>query len=292
MNELLLVGDSRLRGYFPRGERFKELKVSVLTRSGGNMEELMNLLNGRVNNKVKVIIVIGFFCDITYLSCLPDGSYKGLSKIKIDIDYSNITLNVTYWSRKLEREYGTKVIWTVPYIPDFLKCNKARVERLKMEPMNRREERECIEAAWLMEKHCDELLKRLGNAAVLTVDLRKAKYMQPALAEARDGLHLSKRGQEEVLTQAVDEALNKSKENKETPEHVKRDNLFTPKRRKYNRDRRRKNRMRKTLKRKESEKKTTAPDEIPAFERMDAPTVAMEIIKRHGSTEVSRFLAQ
>lgn len=272
-NDIIIVGDSRINGFYPRGSVFKDKKIKVVTRSGARLDDLMKLMEQKESLKNGgLVVVIGFFCDFTYLSVLANGMYKGLCKARNELDYSNLVLNVTYWTRRLEREMKVRVIWTIPYIPNILQYNQTRVSKYKLEPLNRRESRECIESSIIVNRHCDELQRRLSNAAVRTVDLRNKRCVDLAIQNAYDGLHLVGEWKQCAFEEIVVDAMELSSRNVVEPNHVIRDKLLTPLRRKYNRNKRKRNRLNRKLR------------------NEDVKSVASAIINKHTKQELREFL--
>lgn len=286
---ILLIGDSRLRGYYPRNLE-NGRRAKVVTQPGASFFDIVNIAKREVNPTVGLVIVVGFFCDLTYLSTLPNGSKKGLSKVRRDVDYSSMVLEVTYWTRRLERENGIHILWTVPYIPDLLKCNISRVYKLNLEPMNERERVECVEGMKFLKVHCNELMSRLMNAAVDVADLRDTDNLEWAIASSRDGLHLEACHQAAIMDKALKRGLEIEKLQCEKPEHVTRDKLLPPNRRMYNRDRRRRNRMKRALKRAALNKALGKSCNERKATFSDSKEVAQKIFDKHGATEVRSFL--
>jgi len=137
-------------GYYPRQDVCDTLKTKVVTQPGATLEKLIALMEGQDFTETKVIIMAGFFCDFTYLSCMPDGLYWGLCKARLEMDYSSFVLKVTYWTRKIEREHDVRMVWTVPYVPDLARYNSHRTESRGMEEMNDREKAECYDGMKLL----------------------------------------------------------------------------------------------------------------------------------------------
>ena len=271
--ELVIIGDSRIRDFYPKGEKYKERRVKVITKNGAKMEDVKEILEQEkeVKNET-LILVVGFFCDLTYLSVLPEGTYNGLCKAKTNIEYSELILNVTYWTRRLEREKGIKIIWTIPYTPNILRYNRNRVYMYNWEPMSGREERECVETCKMLHKYCDELKNRLIAAAVRTLDLRFQRDVEMGVKHSRDGLHMTGDWKQNFFQGVLEKAQELANVVSAKPNHVIRDKLITPNRRKYNREKRRRNRLNKRLR------------------KEDIKIVASTIINKHTRTEIQEFL--
>ena len=127
----LVVSDSRLHTVTvqdPPGWRF-----DVVSESSLKLLPMLDLANKvmRENSEKRhpdydILILNGLLCDLSYRVVRPRESRDkyGMMRALLKPRYTDMLNLMTSYTAEFQRAYGLKVMWTVPYIPNFYRHNR------------------------------------------------------------------------------------------------------------------------------------------------------------------------
>ena len=163
--ETLVVADSRVRevgsAFWPELPRWRLTLCSV---GGATLNHLLELADARITAATKMIVVFGLQCDLTKRPELPGGKF-GLARC-VAPNVEELQATIATYDQIWRDTWGLTVLWTVPYVMNFLNYNRRRSQLLgygrlsKMQEVEAQSSEQCMMAAVrtladsLREKRC------------------------------------------------------------------------------------------------------------------------------------------
>ena len=173
-------------------------------RPGGTLEELIRMadLNWRANTKV--IVVVGFLCDLSYRPRWSPDAKRGGLRLRDPAPLTQLTNAVTS-ADYAWRSRGISEIWSLPYVPNVLRYNRSVERTATGGDLTEDQVAEAVFSESQLHVILDEFKRILRDRGVVTVDLRKSTTSF-SINSGLDGLHMSHRCQRLMLTALVEAA--------------------------------------------------------------------------------------
>ena len=105
----MVVGDSRVHG--ASWKPVPGWKVRVVAESAAILTRLIEMANQNIGDHTKILIVIGFQCDLTQ-GPKHGGKMRGLLRLRDPVPLTELTTVVTTWDDSWKKDRGLSIIYT------------------------------------------------------------------------------------------------------------------------------------------------------------------------------------
>ena len=210
--EILVAGDSRISGWLWR--RVPGWTVRTLARPGAQLPALITMCNENLRDETALIIIVALHCDLSYRTEYGTDGRKGLLRLRDPAPLADLTNLITTWDYTWHHERKIPVVWTLPYVPNFLRYNG---QRARYRGITNLCELHVEEALWSARKMRDNLKNfgRILHARGLTTVEFEGQVSPYELHHNSDGVHLCPSSQQRLLDNMVQTALQSV--NREVP---------------------------------------------------------------------------
>ena len=208
----LVVSDSRLHTVTvqdPPGWRF-----DVVSESSLKLLPMLDLANKvmRENSEKRhpdydILILNGLLCDLSYRVVRPRESRDkyGMMRALLKPRYTDMLNLMTSYTAEFQRAYGLKVMWTVPYIPNFYRHNRKVAHEDGEIALTRMQIEEADFDQQVFTENVEELKNMMNEKGLLFYDLGLSPY--EVNGRGCDGLHLPIENRQLVLDTLVRAAI-------------------------------------------------------------------------------------
>ena len=165
------------------------------------------MCNEAISLDTCVIVVVALHCDLSYRTNYGTDGRKGLLRLRDPAPLSDLTNLITTWDYTWRHEQGISVVWTLPYVPNFLRYNQ---QRARFRGINQLCELHTEEALWSARTMREVLrnFSRILRARKLTVIEFEGRVTAYELSHNSDGVHLSRRSQKKLLDGILEQAVD------------------------------------------------------------------------------------
>ena len=219
--EILVAGDSRISGWSWR--RVPGWTIRTLARPGVQLPALITMCNEKIREETALIIMVSLHCDLSYRTEYGDGRRKGLLRLRDPAPLADLTNLITTWDYTWHHERKIPVVWTLPYVPNFLRYNQ---QRARYRGITNLCELHIEEALWSARQMRENLINfcRILRARGITVVEFEGRVSKFELHHNSDGVHLCPSSQQRLLDGMVQDSLQSMK--RDAPVPLK--NVLTP----------------------------------------------------------------
>ena len=207
-DSVLLIGASRVAGLrFTGNDTFDCVSV---TFPGAPLKKILEEADDYLQKhaEVKIIVIIGFHCDLSERKRYMPGGGMGLASALTEPKYEQLTNLVTYYDYAWRTKHTVSVFWTLPYDTDFLQYNLKLVGKLKLQDMCQAQRYDSN----LSTRTFRENVEKLGNLLAgkpRNIQLMALNDLEPLTTRATggDGLHLGAAEKEKLFTRVFERAI-------------------------------------------------------------------------------------
>ena len=198
--EILIVGDSRAPG--ASWQPIENWRVRVVSESSADLGRLIVLANQALRPNSKVLIIMGFQCDLTQRLRHENGR-QGLMQLKHPAPLVDLTTTLTSWDYEWRVKMRLSVVWTLPYVPNFELYNARQVRFQGIRHLCTLHTREARCAQRQMREDVDKFAVILRARRVAFIDLRPLIRGLEA-GDGSDGLHLGPVAQKQLFSSVLE----------------------------------------------------------------------------------------
>ena len=177
-------------------------------RRGAHLEELISAANEGISPSTKMLFIVGLQCDLTTRpSYMPNGG-PGLLTMCKPPPYDRLVNLMSSWDYQWRTTSGLTVVWTLPYVIDFLLYNERRAKLLRHKELC---DFHVYEAGWCareMRESLGVLCRMLRERCLVVMELDKWE-VEVTSSSGSDGLHLGIDVQKWLFSEVIQSCLER-----------------------------------------------------------------------------------
>ena len=202
--ECLLVADSRVQGWLPR--QYPGWTVRTVSRPGGQLATILKLATESLRPVTRMLVVMALHCDLTYMTSYSEARPRGLMRLLHEPPLSDICNVVTTKDREWRIHHALRVVWVLPYVPNFILYNQRRARYLNMPALCGFHEEEFSWSARQMTIYLQQLADKLRLQGLTIIELHSRVPILTA-DSGSDGVHMGPELRQDIMHQVMQEAL-------------------------------------------------------------------------------------